>query len=459
MALPEGFLKEISRYPVLEILKESLLTEPSVSVRFNTGKVTLPDYPGLSKVPWCDEGVYLDARPQFTFDPSFHQGCYYVQDASSMAITAVLRQLAHSPVRYLDACAAPGGKTTAALSVLPEGSVVVANEFDFKRAEILAENIAKWGNPNVLVSRGDTKRFKKLHSVFDIVAVDAPCSGEGMMRKDPHAIEQWSEGLVRQCTSVQRDILRNVWDSLCDGGYLIYSTCTFNLIENEENVKWLMDEYDAKPIEIDSLETNPLIDGGIDCGFPCYRFIPGRIKGEGLFLAVLQKVGTSAVSQEKKQPLLKTLSDSRLEGWFSEEVEMMMIGGEIFALPKKNSSFMKSLIGKLDVIAPGVRTAVKKGNDLIPAHELSLSSILNTDSFLSYELNLEEAIHYLKRDTLVLSPTVEKGVILLKYNNRPLGFVKNLGSRANNLLPKQWCIKSSVSDISSIISPLKSDAV
>ncbi len=451
MNLPEGFLKEISGHPELEILKESLLAEPTVSVRFNPAKVSVPHYPESSRVPWCEEGVYLDRRPQFTFDPALHQGCYYVQDASSMAITAVLRQLVHSPVRYLDACAAPGGKTTAALSVLPEGSVVVANEFDFKRAEVLSENLAKWGNPNVLVSRGDTKRFRKLHSIFDIVAVDAPCSGEGMMRKDSFAMEQWSEGLVRQCALTQREILRNVWNSLREGGYLIYSTCTFNLIENEENVKWLIDEYGVKPVKIDSLEVDPSIVGGIECGFPCYRFIPGRIRGEGLFLAVLQKVGSSTVTKENKQRPLKSFVDTRLDSWFSEEVEMMMNGDEIFALPKMNSSFMKSLIGNLDVISSGVRVAVKKGHDVIPSHELSLSSILNTSSFMSHELDLEGAIHYLRRDSLMLPQNIGKGIVLLKYGNLPLGFVKNLGSRANNLLPKPWSIKSSINDLSSII--------
>ncbi len=452
MDLPEGFLREISRYQELEILKESLLTEPSVSVRFNPRKVRLPDYPESSKVPWCKEGVYLDVRPQFTFDPSFHQGCYYVQDASSMAITTVLRQLADSPVKYLDACAAPGGKTTAALSVLPEGSVVVANEFDFKRAEILVENIAKWGNPNVLVSRGDTKPFRKLHSLFDIVAVDAPCSGEGMMRKDSHAIEQWSDGLVRQCASLQREILGNVWESLRVGGYLIYSTCTFNRSENEENVKWLIDEYDATSVKIDSLEINPAVSGGIECQFPCYRFIPGRIKGEGLFLAVLRKTEmTSPIPKEKKQPLIKTISETQMESWFTEKVELLSIGDEIFALPMRNASFLKSMIGTLDVLMPGVKAAKKKGKDFLPAHELSLSSIIEPTSFLTYELNIEEAIRYLRRDSLTFPQSIDKGIVLLKYNNLPLGFVKNIGSRANNLLPKSWSIKNCLNDVSSLI--------
>lgn len=451
MALPEGFLKGISKYPELDILRKALLTEPEVSVRFNPAKVKLSDYPTVSKVRWCDEGVYLDERPRFTFDPALHQGCYYVQDASSMAITSVLRQLVKTPIIYLDACAAPGGKTTAAISVLPEGSVVVANEYDFKRVEILAENLAKWGNPNVLVSRGDTRRFKKIDSLFDVVAVDAPCSGEGMMRKDTHAIEQWSEGLVRQCAVTQREIITNIWDSLRTGGYLIYSTCTFNRTENEENVKWIIDNFDATPIKIDSLESIPEIMGGIECDFPCYRFIPGRVRGEGLFIAVLRKQDTDSIAKEKKHPELKTISDTRIQGWLSEKVDLLEKGEDIFAFPKLNPAFTKALFANLDVLLPGVHVATKKGKDLIPAHELALSSLLNEEAFHTYDLSLQEAISFLRRDTLTLPGSIGKGIILLRYNNLPLGFVKNLGSRANNLLPKPWSIKSTIKDISTLI--------
>ncbi len=451
MVLPDGFLKEISNYPELIILKDSLLSVPDVSVRFNTKKSLVPAVTESSRVPWCQEGVYLPTRPQFTFDPSFHQGRYYVQDASSMAITAVIRQLANSPVRYLDACAAPGGKTTCALSVLPEESLVVANEFDYKRAEILAENVAKWGNPNVVVCRGETRRFTNLPEAFDIVAVDAPCSGEGMMRKDVHAVEQWSEGLVRQCASLQREILGNVWASVRPGGYLIYSTCTFNRTENEDNVKWLIEKFGAETVRINALESIPEIIGGIDCDFHCYRFIPGKVRGEGLFLAVVRKKDSDSDLREKKQPAAKTFTDARLTQWTCGEVEFIESGDEIFALPQKNASFMKSLYRKLDIISSGVHVATKKGKDLIPAHELALSSILNKEAFPTCELHLEDAILFLQRGTLSLPSDSGKGFVLLTYDGVPLGFVKNLGSRANNLLPKAWSIKSTVKDYSTLI--------
>lgn len=450
MDLPEGFLKEISKYPELDILKDSLLSEPEVSVRFNPCKTVPADYADSPRVPWCGEGVYLFERPRFTFDPAFHQGRYYVQDASSMAIAAVLRHLVDSPVRYLDACAAPGGKVTSALSVLPEGSVTLANEYDFKRADILVENIAKWGNPNVVVSRGDTSRFRKLTSMFDIVSVDAPCSGEGMMRKDMHAREQWSEALVKQCASIQREILGNLWCALRPGGYLIYSTCTFNRTENEENVEWLIDEYDAQPIVIDGLEAIPTIHGGIGCSFPCYRFIPGNVKGEGLFIAVLRKGEDPTAKRPKIQSSIKSLNDKRINKWLRGQMEFIRIDDDVYALPGSNASLMQFLVEKLDVVYVGVHVATIKGKDIIPAHELALSSIIDISSFEVCDMNIEDSIRFLQRDNLVLSDEVKKGYVLLTYNNYPLGFVKNLGPRVNSLLPKQWCIKNRITDLTSL---------
>ncbi|MDE6654971.1 MAG: rRNA cytosine-C5-methyltransferase, partial [Muribaculaceae bacterium] len=381
-------------------------------------------------------------------------GCYYVQDASSMAITSVLRQIAPTQVRYLDACAAPGGKTTAALSALPRGSVVVANEFDFRRAEILNENIAKWGNPNVIVSRGDISRIGILESTFDIVAVDAPCSGEGMMRKDVHAREQWTERLVRQCAILQREILGNVWAALKPGGYIVYSTCTFNRTENEENVKWLINEYGATPVKINALENIPGIVRGIQCEFPCYRFIPGMVRGEGLFVAVLRKEGSPTHVRDKGRRSVKTMSSPIISEWINENVELLDLGGEIFAVPGNNADFMKSLIDKLDVIAVGTHVATIKGKDVIPAHGLALSLLLNANAFDRCEIGLDDSIRFLQKSNLTLPANIGKGIVMLTYCDRPLGFVKNLGSRANNLLPKAWCIRSGMTDISSLIKVL-----
>ncbi len=471
--LPEKFLEYISQYPVLEPLSRDLLTEPSVSVRVNPVKAPA-EAPSSEQVPWCAEGYYLAERPLFTFDPALHQGRYYVQDASSMAIGAAIRQIApDGPVRYLDACAAPGGKTTCAISALPEGSLVVANEYDFKRAEILAENVAKWGNPNVMVTRGDTSRLARLTEFFDIVAVDAPCSGEGMMRKDAYAREQWSPALVAQCAATQRQILSNVWQALRPGGYLIYSTCTFNLTENEENLSWLISEFGAQPLPIPSLDSLPAIVHGINTPHPCYRFLPGRIRGEGLFLALLRKPqsgcashrgqvsvgaeigtgdsplyhpgpskmvqGTVPCTKKKKQVVQGTVPCTT---WLErpDDWRIVTIGDEVYAQPARWADDMTLIMKKADALMPGLHLATVKGRDLVPAHELALSTALSPTVFPQCEVDRSTAIAYLQRQSLTID--APKGYVLLTYDGLPLGLVKNLGNRANNLYPKNWRIRS-----------------
>lgn len=208
----------------LATLIDALGREPSVAVRLNAGKTGAgKSVVGGRRVGWNDAGFHLSERPAFTFDPALHQGLYYVQDASSMFVGHVVGELtrnAAGPLTVLDACAAPGGKTTAVIDALPEGSVVVANEFVAKRAAVLRENLAKWGYPYVVVTQGDTSRFSQMEGVFDIVVADVPCSGEGMMRKDEDAVGQWSDGLVEQCSRLQHEILGNLWGALRPGDTL-----------------------------------------------------------------------------------------------------------------------------------------------------------------------------------------------------------------------------------------------
>lgn len=435
--LPAGFLAEISRHAELTPLAQALLDPPAVSVRVNTSK-------GQStrgeQVPWCAEGCYLDERPRFTFDPALHQGLYYVQDASSMAIAAVARELAAGrPQIYLDACAAPGGKTTAAISALPEGSFVLANEYDFRRAEILAENVAKWGCPDCAVARGDTRRLARLKGMFDMVAVDAPCSGEGMMRKDRQAVEQWSPSLVSQCADTQREILANVWQALRPGGHLIFSTCTFNLHENEENLAWLVSEYDAEPVTVAALEPHDQICHGIGTSLPCYRFLPGRVRGEGLFLAVVKKPGRRA---EKSAKAKSKPATSRPEAkWLiGNDWRLNQIGDDLYAVRERHATLLAEMGKALDLLAPGLRVATIKGHDSIPSQELALSTALAPDAFARRDVDRATAIAYLQRQAVATD--APKGYVLLTYLSHPLGFVKNLGARANNLYPKPWRILS-----------------
>ncbi len=434
------FLKSIEHIPGLaEALTDS---EPSVSIRYNRNKPSPTDF-GTDEVPWCARGRYLTERPKFTLDPAMHQGAYYVQDASSMfiaeAISQILRHLySGEPLKYLDACAAPGGKTTAAIDALPTGSLVVANEFDPRRSQILAENVAKWGYPNTVVTQGDTAQFKRLNGEFDIIAVDAPCSGEGMMRKDAVAIEQWTPLLVEQCAERQREILSNVMPALRPGGHLIYSTCTFNATENEEIVDWLTATY---PLEKVNLELDP--SWRIVSTEQGYHFYPSLLKGEGLFISVLCSTETASGNTRKKTSSAKPVKPHPLRDWLADSDNYIIeeSADQVLALPKAHYSDMQRYRKALNIVSQGIDLATKKGRDLIPTQQLAMSTALNTKAFPTVEVDLDSALSYLRREALTLPDGSPRGILLLTYGALPLGWAKNLGNRANNLYPDPWRIR------------------
>lgn len=292
--LPEDFIREtrlVMGEERFDRYLEAFNEEAPVSIRINPRKVAF--HTPRNKVPWCPEGYYLSGRPQFTFDPLFHAGCYYVQEAASMFVTHILRQFVKEPVAMLDMCAAPGGKSTAAISVLPEGSTLVSNEPIPTRAQILLENITKWGWPNCTVTNNYPRDFRKAKARFDVILCDVPCSGEGMFRKDPQTIGEWSQQNVEKCWRLQREIVADAWECLTPGGLLIYSTCTFNIKENEENVRWMLSEFDDAAILEIPTEAEWHITGSLLEGFdaPVCRFIPGITRSEGLFLCALRKRG------------------------------------------------------------------------------------------------------------------------------------------------------------------------
>ena len=404
------------------------------SIRLNTFKLKKNE--GISEtlipqqIPWCKEGYYLNERPNFTFDPLLHAGIYYVQEASSMFLSHVLRQLIKHPVTMLDLCAAPGGKTTCARTAIPDGSLLFSNEPIGKRAQILAENIQKFGHPDIVVTNNYPRDYKKTKLAFDVIVADVPCSGEGMFRKDAQAIEEWSLQNVEKCCQLQRSIITDIWDNLRPGGILVYSTCTFNAHENEENIAWILKHYDAELIEIpvekewnitSSLIGNPLNDGR---KFPVYRFIPGLTKGEGLFMAIIRKAGDNEN--------LNNPNDIRSD--------------KIVAEANK----------KLKVLVHGVKKNIEKGKNIIPDHSLALSIVGNKGKFPAIEIDYSTSISYLRHEAIVLPPDSPKGIVTLQYRGVPIGFAKNLGSRANNLYPQEWRIKSShIPDEQVIISKKK----
>lgn len=360
-------LEELLGEESKELLR-ALDEEPVVSVRLNKRKKGA-EFPTSERVPWCENGFYLKERPEFIFDPLLHVGAYYVQEAASMVYEKVVAELHKSlspslePIRILDLCAAPGGKTTAMINALPDGCEIIANEYSLKRVGALKENLERWGYPGAKVTNRDSKYYASQKEHFDIIAVDAPCSGEGMMRKEEVARSQWSAQLVEQCSGLQKEILDNAVEALKPGGYLIYSTCTFNRKENEENAEYLFREKGLKPIDMNfPKEWN--IRAGIDTDLPVSRFMPHLTKSEGLFLAVFRKPGE----------------------W---------VKGRI------------------------VETSIKK-----------------EETYPFVEVDKELAVKYLQRESFVLPEGTPKGLITITYKGFPLGPAKNIGSRVNNLYPK-----------------------
>ena len=386
--LPEDFIREtrlVMGEERFDRYLEAFNEEAPVSIRINPRKVTF--HTPRDIVPWCPEGYYLSGRPQFTFDPLFHAGCYYVQEAASMFVTHILRQFVKEPVAMLDMCAAPGGKSTAAISVLPEGSTLVSNEPIPTRAQILLENITKWGWPNCTVTNNYPRDFRKAKARFDVILCDVPCSGEGMFRKDPQTIGEWSQQNVEKCWRLQREIVADAWECLNPGGLLIYSTCTFNIKENEENVRWMLSELDDAAILEIPTEAEWHITGSLLEGFdaPVCRFIPGITKGEGLFICALRKSGGTEVRRH---------GDTKYDN--------------------------RQMKGMNILVPPYSRTTVTPTTDL------------------SYP----DALRYLRGEALVLPPDTPRGIVTVTYKGEHLGPVKNIGNRANNLYPKPWRIKT-----------------
>lgn len=443
MQLPELFAERMKAmlgadYAAFE---QALQSPPPVSVRVNN---KLEDYkPSEDKVAWCDSGYYLDERPLFTADPFLHAGVYYVQEASSMFLKHVVKSFLADAVCVLDLCAAPGGKSTLFLESLPDNTLLVSNEIIRSRAQILAENITKWGNPNVVVTNNAPKDFQQFPQFFDAVLVDAPCSGEGMFRKDAGAIQEWSMQNVQNCAIRQKDILQDVWDSLKDNGLLIYSTCTYNREENEEQVAWICSELGAEQIKVDIS-----IFGGIVESDYGYRFYPHQIKGEGLFMAVLRKSSAGhAASNSRTNKLRKNtpiINHTKAYGsqiLNSENFEIIEQNNQIRAIPLSHLEVCLRLQNHLNCLINGVLIAEIKAKDHIPAHQFALSKIINSNQFLFYDVDYNTAISYLKRENILLPGTLQRAYVLIRYKQQILGWVKHLGNRTNNMYPQYWRIK------------------
>ena len=430
----------------LSAVLDALSGEPSVSVRINPAKAGSPTeiFGNLVSGPveWNRHAAFLSERPAFTLDPLIHAGAYYVQDSSAMfpgkAFRDVLDKVLESGIispKVLDLCAAPGGKTTDISASLREsckgGYLLISNEIMKQRAAVLADNAAVWGDPSVVVTSVDPKAFGTLPGFFDIIVADVPCSGEGMFRKDYEAVSQWSEENVALCQARQRRIVADVWPSLAEGGFLVYSTCTFNNLENDDNVKWICSEFGAEIVGIDGcglLRT--------ECGV---SLVPGFVRGEGQYCAVLRKTspsaGTAACSgrQQDRWQKLPEAHASIIRPLLDEEMAMIVKDGRIVAVPE----YVRCLLSMLEPLRPlarGLAVGMFKGKDFIPDADLALSLSLRRGAFNEFEVNRETALSFLHRDPVRL-PDAERGMLLLVYRGLPIGFVKNLGNRCNSLHP------------------------
>jgi len=428
--------------------EDALQQAPPISVRLNPAKLTA--VPALPRVPWAEAGYYLPERPAFTLDPLLHAGSYYVQEASSMFLEQALRQVIDlkQPLRVLDLCGAPGGKSTHLASLISAESLLVSNEVIRSRASILAENVAKWGSGNVLVTSNDPRDFGRLSHFFDVIVVDAPCSGEGMFRKDPHAVEEWSEENVKLCAQRQQRILMDVWEALKPGGILIYSTCTWNEQENEENIAWLAAQEVAESLHL-SLQPHWGVLPSQQQGVAGYRFYPHRVAGEGFFMAVIRKAGEATEishGKSKKKKYKLTLAGKKelalVQHWLKdpERYAWLQHSEVISALPASLFEAADEIYQHLYVLYAGTEVAEVKGKKLKPLQSLALSQHMNRAAFETVELELEQALRYLRKEDISLGGNGHDWV-LLQYRNLPLGWAKQIGSRMNNYYPKEWRIR------------------
>lgn len=417
---------------------------PVTSVRINSEKIK--SFSG-EKIPWTDSGYYLPERPSFTLDPLLHAGAYYVQEASSMFIEQVFKQLTvtDEPLTVLDLCAAPGGKSTHIASLLNEKSMLVSNEVINSRAKILSENIIKWGSGNVVVTHNDPKDFSVYENLFDVILIDAPCSGEGLFRKDKNAVTEWSAEHARLCSVRQKRIMSDMVHSLKSEGLLIYSTCTFNPEENERNVEWLCNEYE---LECLPLKLNP--DWGIEeqksKQLTSYHFYPHKVKGEGLFLSVMKKNSDEQdfELQDLKQKVFSPLKKevSFVKDWIKNPETGVLLQEEnkIKLLSERYTGLTESFKKNLRVIYEGTEIGEIKNNEVIPSHSLAMFMGINKNVFDCIELSKDEALKYLRKEEINF-PSVTTGWKLITYSQTPLGWVKHLGKRINNYYPTDWRIR------------------
>ena len=469
LELPPAFVERMQTqlgadYPAFEA---ALQAQPHTSLRFNPRKPG-SDFEKATPIPWNEQAVFLPERPKFFLDPLIYTGSYYVQEASSMLIGQCLDF--SQDLKVLDLCAAPGGKSTLLASQLSPGSLLVSNELVYNRSRALIDNLSRWGNPNVVVTNNHPRDFQAINHFFDAMVVDAPCSGEGMFRKDPKVIGTWTPGVVRNCALRQKDILRQVIGALKVGGLLVYSTCTYNPSENEAIVQWLLDHeqggFEIVPLEFP--ETWGLTPGTTQGFSPAmrhsYHCYPHKFRGEGFFIACLRKTQASrsvvlsprAQRRQKSkrgrgkpqadQPkVVLTKKDAALASEYIqlEGKQLHERYGGFDAVPEEHLESVQHLEAHLKILKAGIRVGTVKKGKFIPDHDLALSEQA-ADLVPLIEVDQPTALKYMKRESLRLEVGEVRDWAILTYQGRHLGWVKVLDDRVNNHLPKELRLRAEI---------------
>jgi 16S rRNA C967 or C1407 C5-methylase (RsmB/RsmF family)/NOL1/NOP2/fmu family ribosome biogenesis protein len=405
-------------------------------------------YAGYDAIPWCPAGRYLPQRPVFTTDPAYHAGAYYVQEASSMFLHHLFKQAVGDAkrLRVLDLCAAPGGKSTLIASLLDRDSLLIANEVIKARSSILEENMIRWGYMNTWVTSNDPRDFGKILGYFDVIVADVPCSGSGLFRKDEKALDEWSTDNVNLCSQRQQRILADVWPALKQDGILLYATCSYSPQEDEEILDWLADTYKVETIKVELPAECGVVSVTSAKGMCGYRFFPDKTHGEGFFIAAIRK---KDAAESLRYPRFKPANDKKLQ----QQASFLLQPNDYCYLTNENYTIAINSVHEEDLQIlqrslyfrkAGVSLGAPAGKDWLPAHDTALS-VDAAAGLAHFALNKEQALHYLKKEEMGVLPG-EKGWFMVTYNGLGLGWLKSLGNRANNYLPKNWRIRMEITD-------------
>lgn len=440
MKLPDAFLKSLPlSTKEINDFANCIHNDVPTSIRFNPTKAFPVEE--FEIVPWAKNGYYLPSRPRFTSDPAFHAGAYYPQEASSMFLSSLIHSLGlnQKPINALDLCAAPGGKSNLLRSELHPESFLLANETISSRTKILEETLIKWGIPGVAISQKDPQNLGRLTGFFDLILVDAPCSGEGLFRKNPEAINQWSPDTVNLCSARQKRILADIWPALKPGGVLIYSTCTFNRQENEENLQWLC-QIGASPLNFD-IALQPGIIQSDSNGIKGFRFMPQNIKGEGFFIAAVEKdEPMNSPKMRKSQPTIRKYSHQDVSP-ASQYIEDGK--GNVFALPHHHVEIIEGIIAAgIKLYSPGLMIGKDLNGNFKPEHGYAMLAGIEFN-YPPFQLKLDEALTYLTRGDLQIDTSAKSEKVLVQFNGFNLGFAKVRNGRITSDYPINWRILKS----------------